>query len=235
MERPRQRIAKALSKIEPWTSLSDDALADMSRECRFAGYERGRQIIGHLEESMDVFFVVSGTVRVSIHSLLGKEISYRDMGPGNMFGELAAIDGEQRSASVMAHSDTVLVAMPQAVFRQALRVHPAASERVLDHLTCLVRLYSKRLYELRALDVPSRVRAELLRLANPCEAKDNTAMIDPMPTHSNIANRILTRREAVARELSNLARQGLVERKSQTLLIHNVNALEAMVEQSLGE
>ena len=116
MERSQQRIANALSKIKPWTSLSDDALTDISRGCRFVGYERGRQVIGYLEESVDVFFVVSGSVRVSIHSMLGKEISYREMGPGNMFGELAAIDGEQRSATVMAHTDAVLVAMPQAVF-----------------------------------------------------------------------------------------------------------------------
>ena len=235
MEKPQARIANALSKIEPWTSLSADALTDISRQCRFAGYERGRQIIGHLEGSTDVFFVVSGTVRVSIHSVLGKEISYRDMGPANMFGELAAIDGEQRSASVMAHTDTVLIAMPQALFRQALRVHPAASEEVLKHVTCLVRLYSKRLYELRALDVPSRVQAELLRLANPCKGKNNTATINPIPTHSAIANRVLTRREAVARELSKLARQGLIERKPKAILIRDVNALEVMVQQALGE
>ena len=235
MERSQERIANALSKIEPWISLPGDALTDISRQCQFARYERGRQIIGHHEEPTDVFFVVSGTVRVSIHSALGKEISYRDMGPANMFGELAAIDGEQRSASVMAHTDTVLVAMPQAIFRQALRDHRAASEEVLKHLTCLVRLYSKRLYELRALDVPSRVRAELLRLASPCNGNNNTATISPIPTHSAIANRVLTRREAVARELSKLARQGLIERKPRALLIRDVNALKAMVQQSLGE
>jgi CRP/FNR family cyclic AMP-dependent transcriptional regulator len=235
MERPQERIARALSKIEPWTSLSGDALTDISSQCRFAGFERGRQIIGYLEEPTDVYFVVSGTVRVSIHSVLGKEISYRDMGLANIFGELAAIDGEQRSASVMAQTDTVLVAMPQAVFRQALRDHPTAAEEVLMHLTCLVRLYSKRLYELRALDVPSRVRAELLRLASPCEGENNTATINPIPTHTAIANRVLTRREAVARELSKLARQGLIERKPQALLIRDVNALEALVEQALGE
>lgn len=235
MEKPQPRIANALSHIEPWANLPLDALMEISRNCRFTRYGRNRQIIGHLDESMDVFFIVSGTVRVSIHSLLGKEISFRDMGPGNMSGELAAIDGEHRSASVVAHSDTVLVAMPQATFRQALRAHPDACERVLDHLTCLVRLYSKRLYELRALNVPARVRAELLRLANPSASNGNTAIIDPMPTHSNIANRILTRREAVARELSKLARQGVVERHPQSLLIRDVNALESMVEQSMGE
>jgi CRP/FNR family cyclic AMP-dependent transcriptional regulator len=235
MEIPHRRIAKALSTIKPWTSLSGDALTDISKKCRFAGYERGRQIIGYLEETMDVFFVVSGTVRVSIHSMLGKEISYREMGPGSMFGELAAIDGEQRSASVMAHTDAVLVAMPQAVFRQALRVQPVASEDVLQHLTCLVRLYSRRLYELRALDVSSRVRAELLRLAIPSEEENNTATIDPAPTHSTIANRVLTRREAVARELSSLARRGLIERNAKALFIRDISALKAMVDRSLGE
>jgi CRP-like cAMP-binding protein len=125
--------------------------------------------------------------------------------------------------------------MPQGVFRQALRAQPVASENVLQHLTCLVRLYSKRLYELRTLDVSSRVRAELLRLAIPDKGESNTAIIDPMPTHSTIANRVLTRREAVARELSSLARHGFIERNAKALCIRDLSALEAMVDRSLGE
>jgi CRP/FNR family cyclic AMP-dependent transcriptional regulator len=72
-------------------------------------------------------------------------------------------------------------------------------------------------------------------LANPCKGKNNTATINSIPTHSAIANRVLTRREAVARELSRLARQGLIERKPEALLIRDVNALDAMVRQALGE
>ena len=171
----QDRIARALSKIEPFTGLDDASLLDVAESCRFQRYEAKRQIIAYQDDSAEVFFIVSGTVRVVIHSLTGKEISYRELEDGEMFGELAAIDGEQRSASVVAVTETLLVAMPESAFREAIRNHPAVAEAVLLRLTRLVRLYSQRLYEMRTLDVQSRIRAELVRLLERATPLDKPA------------------------------------------------------------
>jgi len=231
----RDRLVRVLSQTEPFTMLDGDALERLAAQCRFVRFEAKQQIIGYQEDSADVFFVVSGTVRVVIHSMLGREITYRDLEKGELFGELAAIDGEQRSASVVAVTDTVLVAMPAQAFRAALREHPDAADAVMKRLTHLVRLYSQRLYELRTLDVQSRVRAELVRMAQDLVGEDNTAVISPLPTHSSIANRVCTRREAVSRELARLARRGLVVRRDKALEIRDYARLVDMVESVLGE
>ncbi len=229
------RLTRALVKIEPFTGLDNESLTEVASSCRFERFEAKRQIIAYQDDSADVFFIVSGTVRVVIHSRSGKEISYRDLEGGEMFGELAAIDGEHRSASVVAATETLLVAMPETAFREAIRTHPAVAEAVLQRLTRLVRLYSQRLYEMRTLDVQSRIRAELLRLAEDSLSEDNTATISPLPTSADIAARVNTRREAVSRELASLTRRGLIERHQRSLMIRDFAGLNQLVEAVLGE
>jgi CRP-like cAMP-binding protein len=229
------RLTRTLVKIEPFTGLDGQSLTGVAGSCRFERFEAKRQIIAYQDDSADVFFIVSGTVRVVIHSLSGKEISYRDLEGGEMFGELAAIDGEQRSASVVAVTETLLVAMPETAFREAIRTHPTVAEAVLQRLTGLVRLYSQRLYEMRTLDVQSRIRAELVRLAEDSLSGDNTATISPLPTSADIAARVNTRREAVSRELASLTRQGFIERRQKSLMIRDFAGLNQLVEAVLGE
>jgi CRP/FNR family cyclic AMP-dependent transcriptional regulator len=230
-----ERLVRALSKIAPFTELDTESLKAVAMSCRFERYEAKRQIIAYQDETADVFFIVSGIVRVVIHSHSGKEISYRDLEAGEMFGELAAIDGEQRSASVVAVEETLLVAMPETAFRVAIRNHPSVADAVLQRLARLVRLYSQRLYEMRTLDVQSRIRAELVRLAEDSVGEDNTAVISPLPTSADIAARVNTRREAVSRELASLSRRGLIERHQKSLTICDFAGLNQLVESMLGE
>ena len=229
------RLARTLSRIAPFTELDDESLQVVAKSCRFERFEAKRQVIAYQDDSADVFFIVSGVVRIVIHGLSGKEISYRDLQAGEMFGELAAIDGEQRSASVVAVAETLLVAMPEAAFRESIRRHPPVADAVLQRLTRLVRLYSQRLYEMRTLDVPNRIRAELVRLAEASRGDDNTATISPLPTITDIAARVNTRREAVSRELASLTRRGFIKRQQKTLLIRDFDGLNGLVESMLGE
>jgi CRP/FNR family cyclic AMP-dependent transcriptional regulator len=229
------RLAKVLGSLDPFKSLSEASLEALAVGCRFARFEPKQQIIGYLDESAEVFFIVSGSVRVVIDSPLGKEVSYRDLESGEMFGELSAIDGEQRAASVVSLSDTIVVGMPQENFRTAFRTHSSVAEAVLKRLTNIVRLYGQRMYEFRALDVKSRVRAELIRMAGQCVADDNTATISALPPHAVIANRVCARREAVSRELADLARRGLVERNRNSLKIRDFRRLTEMLNAVLGE
>ena len=230
-----ERLVRALAKIDPFRELDEQALGEVATSCRFQRFEAKRQIIAYQDDSADVFFIVSGTVRVVIHSISGKEISYRDLEDGEMFGELAAIDGEQRSASVVAVTETLLIAMSETSFREAIRNHPAVAEAVLQRLARLVRLYSQRLYEMRTLDVQSRIRAELVRLAESCVGDDNTATISPLPTSADIAARVNTRREAVSRELASLTRRGFIKRQRRSLTIRDFAGLNQLVESTLGE
>jgi CRP-like cAMP-binding protein len=77
-----------------------------------ASNEAGEPIVDYLDASDDVFFIVSGEVRVTIYSVAGKAVSFRELGPGDTFGEFPAIDGGPRSAGVEARTSCLLASMP---------------------------------------------------------------------------------------------------------------------------
>ena len=158
-----------------------------------------------------------------------------DPSAGAMFGEFAAIDGQPRSASVVALADSLIAAMPANVFCEVLQAHPATAAATLKQLTRQIRVLTERVFEFSTLAVNNRIHAELLRLARDHMQSENTATISPAPTHKDIASRVSTHREAVTREINALARAGLIERRRGMLIIRDVTRLTRMVREVLGE
>jgi CRP-like cAMP-binding protein len=118
--------------------------------------------------------------------------------------------------------------MPQTVFHDVLQSHPAVLFAALRHLTTQIRALTERVFEFSTLAVRNRVHAELVRLAR--DHGGSEALIRPAPTHSEIASRISTHREAVTRELSRLEGLGIIAREGRTLRVKDLARLEAMVE-----
>jgi CRP-like cAMP-binding protein len=159
----------------------------------------------------------------------GRQVTFRDQSPGEVFGELAAIDGKPRSADVVA-LDSVLVASltPQA-FRELLADEPLVRERVLQRLAGLVRLLSERVMDLSTLGVQNRIHAELLRLARLAGGGAKVVRLQPAPKHADIASQVSTYREQVTRELSALAKAGVLAKDGGALVVRDAAKLEKMV------
>ncbi len=168
---------------------------------------KGQALLSKGDHSTDIFFVLEGRLQVLLYSVSGREISLRDLAENDMFGEMAAIDGESRSASIIALSDARLLVMSRADFRTAIESSPEAALWLMRHLTARIRTLTERVFELSALNVQSRLHCELLRLA----ARSPTGLeIRPAPTHAELANRIGTHREAVTREMRSLTAQNII-------------------------
>jgi CRP-like cAMP-binding protein len=131
-----------------------------------------------------------------------------------MFGEIAAIDGAGRTASISAISKTRCCSIPAAHFLEAVHSSPAASRALLKALTRVMRRQVKRLQEREALPVRLRLCAELLRLSRVRVAGDPRCehVVSPPPKHRVLAARIGSSRETVSRELGELIKEGLVHR-----------------------
>lgn len=226
---------RTLAGIEFFKDLAQDALPPLERACRWRSYGGGQLILSHHDLSNDVYFIVSGKVRVVIYSPAGKEVSFGELTAGSMFGEIAAIDGKPRSASIIAETDALIADMPAAAFTKLLAAHPEIAARVLRQFADLVRQLSTRIFEFSVLAVKNRIHAELLRLARRGSIEGNRAVLSPAPTHSDIASRVSTHREAVTRELNALARDGLLERSGGAVAITDVARLAKMVEEVTGE
>ncbi|PIW25743.1 MAG: Crp/Fnr family transcriptional regulator [Rhodospirillales bacterium CG15_BIG_FIL_POST_REV_8_21_14_020_66_15] len=227
--------ARSLAQVHLLQELSASEIARLEQACLWKTYAAQEQIIDRQSETRDVFFVVSGAVRVVIYSLSGREITLDDVNTGGHFGDLAAIDGEPRSASVMALTDTVIASLSQERFLLLLSEHFDVTLRVMRSLTRIVRTSTDRIMDLSTLAANNRVQADLLRLARNNMVGENRAELKPIPVHGDIASRVSTTRETVARVLSDLSRQGVVERQKDRLVIDDVDRLEDMVEEVRGE
>jgi CRP-like cAMP-binding protein len=216
---------RSLAGIELFEDLPPDAIESIAHRCHWRRYAAGQDIINQDDPNRDVFFIISGTVRVILYSPAGKQVNLRDLGAGETFGELAAIDGEPRSANVSALSESVLAALPSNTFWQILAEHPAVAARALKRLARLVRQLSERIYEFSTLAVRDRLYTELLRLTANHLQPDGTAVIVPAPTHADLASRISTHREAVTRELGHLSRRGIVQRRRNALIVSDLDRL----------
>jgi CRP/FNR family transcriptional regulator, cyclic AMP receptor protein len=225
----------SLAGIVIFKGLAPDALERIQRRCSWRRYEVGELIVDYLDATDDVFFLTAGEARVTIYSVDGKAVSFRELGPGAMFGEYAAIDGGPRSASVEARGSCQVASMPSTAFRDTLQTEHEVAQELLKHLVRELRELTTRVFEFSTLAVRHRIQAEVLRLASLAPRKGNSARIVPAPTHAEIASRVSTHREAVTRELNRLSRMGLIERQNGTLVVGDLDRLAAMLHEMTGE
>jgi TolB-like protein/CRP-like cAMP-binding protein/Tfp pilus assembly protein PilF len=217
-----------LQKVGLFKGLDTYSLREIAAQCRWARCARGEYVIRRDGTDRDVYFVIAGMVRVGAAAGRGRQIIFRDLAAGELFGVHSAIDGKARLADVVAVRESLIAAMSPEVFRAILADHASVRERLLRRLTGSVRELAERLLDLGAQRVQPRIWLELLRLARDAGVKDNAARIEPAPPHKDIASRVGTSREEVSRELSRLVRQKLVERVGRTLVLRDVAELERL-------
>jgi CRP-like cAMP-binding protein len=198
--------------------------------CVWVTYGPDVEILGESERSTDIFFVVRGEVVAKSYSASGREVTFNTIGPGQMFGEFSAIDGQPRSASVRTARSTVIARMSSPSFRDFLARHPGVALAFAEHLVGKIRGLSKRVFEFSTLPVRYRIRAELLRMCQGQLDKEGGASIDPAPTHYELATRLSTHREAVSRELSYLASHNVLALHWRRIRVIDVSRLEASIE-----
>lgn len=226
-------VMRTLAHIWAFRDLPADTIAALDRSCQWRTYAPDSIVIDYQELSTDVFFVVRGHVRVVIMSVGGRTTAFRELGPGDMFGELAAIDGKPRSASIETLESCLIGQIKAETFNELITREPTAMRAVLLYLVGLVRGVSERYYELSALGVSSRLHAELMRLALAGQVHGSRASIT-LPTHAELASRIGTHREAVTRELNKLEREKVILREGSVTLIDLV-LLDGLVRAAKGD
>jgi CRP-like cAMP-binding protein len=214
--------------ISLFDDLADAELSRIAELCVIRSYEKQTQILGEQEQTTDIFFVLSGTIRFSSYAPTGREVIYNEISAGGIFGEFAAVDGLPRSATVVALSDCRLARMSSKKFLEVLELHGKVSVRLIKLLVAKTRRMSERVFEVSALAVRERVRRELLRLATEGTEFRNGVVIRPAPTHYEIAARIGSHREAVTREVNRLEAAGIVEVRRRQLRIIDIERLQQM-------
>lgn len=199
----------------------------------------------------DVFYVLKGEFEVTTFSERGKIVFYRIIGPGDVFGELAAIDDGPRSATVTSLGDGQLIRIGGGDFKSLVATSPDVAMWLVRRHTALIRSLTARLYQHIAYDVATRILAELIRLAEFAGVTNNRAHIMRFPPHHVLATRLGTTREAVTRELNYLGPKeddevgadsaekpkkaekkenlNLIEQTGRALMVHDCAALKRLL------
>ena len=209
----------SLDPIRLFRGFDKDWVRRLEQKCRWRECDRDEIILDRDNHDRDVYFVTSGSVIVVNFSLSGREIALARIAAGGYFGELAAIDGEPRSASVVALEACVIGVLAPLAFTELVTGDDTLSVRIMRRLARIIRIGDDRIMDLSTLGAFQRVYLELLRLCHADGEDSGILVIDPMPGQKEIASQASTTRETVTRAISQLAADGIVERKRKRLRI----------------
>jgi CRP-like cAMP-binding protein len=214
--------------------LDPEARAALEGLCAWRRYRPGERVFERGSAGREVFFVIHGALNVVSFSPLGREITFAAAQSGGMVGEMAAIDGRPRSASVVAVEESLVAVLPSEAFIALLENHGEIALQLLRQLSAFVRKSGNRVLELSAVKAINRVYGELLRLAEPDEAAPEVWAIKPLPALRDLASQAGTTREVVTSALAKLYPSGLIRRKGTSLYILDRQALEDIVKAAGG-
>lgn len=222
--------ASKLAQLHVLEGLSEKDLKRIARQCTWRRFAPDQQILDRDSTSTDVYFVIEGEVRIVNYSIAGREVQLAAFTPGDYFGDLAAIDGLPRSASVNAARDTLVAVISGDDFLAILERHGSAAIYVLRRLARIIRACDDRIMDLSTLSAYQRVYGEILRRAKPDKNVPGQWVVRPYPPEREIASRAGTTRETVARAVSQLRQSDIVIRKDRNLYIRNRAKIVELVE-----
>ena len=212
--------------------VATEVVSGLEEICIWSRVSEGTQIFDRDDTHTDVFFVVEGSVRVLDHAESGQEVAFSDIGAGEVFGELSAIDHKERSATVYALEECLLARVPGKEFTDFLLRYPEMAVQMMGHFVQTIRDLNSRVVGLSSITSIQRVYAEILQMAEPDPQGGGKWVVPAMPQHLEIAVWAGTSPDTVARAIGQLLKAEVVKRKNRTLTILDRQRLQDLVNAS---
>jgi CRP/FNR family transcriptional regulator len=199
-----------LARVPLFSELSREELDRIARVAVPRSFPPGVRVFHEGDRSDACYLVRSGDLRVTREHSDGRAIALATLGPGDIFGELAMLDGEARSASVETLTDAELLALPASDVRRLLADHPRISVKLIAALTRRLRETNERVARQSFQTVPSRVAGVLTQLIAEETTAEGRQGVTVRMTQADLAQLAGTSRESVSRFLATLERAGVV-------------------------
>jgi CRP-like cAMP-binding protein len=227
------KLTRTLAGIRLLADLDADAIAGVEEICRWRRYQSGERLFARGSLGREVFFIVQGSVQILGVADTGREITLANVGAGDTVGEMAAIDGQPRSANVLATEDSLVAVLDAESFVVLLKQFGTISFVLLQRLSMMVRESGDRVVELSVLEAKQRVCREILRLSKLVPSVADLWGIEPLPPLRQIAGGAGTTREIAANTLGQLYARNIANRKGDNLYITDRKALEEFARATL--
>src|SRR4051812_38554678 len=158
--------SEVLARSPLLANLPPDSLAHLGSASRRRSYRRGEVIFHQGDPGDALHFLTHGRVKVVLDAETGEEAVIAILGPGDCFGELALIDGEPRSATVMTLEPVQTVSLFRSDFMTFIRGNVQVAERLMVALAGTIRRADESMADLVFLDLEGRLAKKLLELAD---------------------------------------------------------------------
>ena len=209
-----------LESINLFYNVKEDFLENASSFCKINNYPKGSMVILEEEYGDKLFIVKTGTVKITRVNDEGKEVILALLGAGDFFGEMAILDGNSRSANVLAQEKCELVTINKEDFLEMLKKNFQICMNLLEELAVRLRKSDQQIEALSLSDAEHRIGVSILNLAEDMGViKNGEVTIESLPYQQDIANMAGTSRETVSRVLKVFEDRMLISKSGHTLKI----------------
>jgi CRP/FNR family cyclic AMP-dependent transcriptional regulator len=220
-----ERGRKLLEKCTLFSSLDDKARREITAFAHSRSFTAGDSICRLGDDADSMMAVVAGTVRISRPTVRGKEIILADLRPGELFGEIALLDGRPRSADAKALTNCELMMLARRDVMPFLERNPAACMKLMEILCARIRRSDERMADIAFFNLPVRLAKTLLSYQPPGRGPMKLSL-----SQSELAEMAGGTREKVNRCLRDWQKQGVLELKNRWTIILKPEALRELLD-----
>lgn len=219
-------LTDALSRVWIFQGLSEEEVARLSALAQTKVYKARETIVEKGAPASEFFVLLRGRAKVAAPGLDGSHTAINVMGPGEVFGEIAILDGQPRSATVSTLEQCELAVVSKAAFNDLLAASPSIAVKLLNVLARRVRELTTRIEDRAFLDVPARLAKQLLWLAGNHGVESGTAVrIDLRLSQQELGDLVGATRESVNKQLREWTRSGILKQERDSIDIFDLDAL----------
>jgi CRP/FNR family transcriptional regulator, cyclic AMP receptor protein len=239
---PQQRTGEAqklstgslsvLRKHPIFADLEPEALDQLCRYAKHSTLKRGAMLFSKGDPGNSLYAVISGTVKMSISSPEGRNAILNIIGPGEIFGEIALLDGRVRSADAIANSNCELLVIDRREFIPFVKGQPALAMKFIELLCERLRWTSDQVEQIILQNLPGRLASALLRLSEKHKSEPQSRTI--AITQQEISEMVGMTRESINKQLRAWATQNWVRLEHGAIVVLNADMLRELAEAGSG-
>lgn len=209
-----------LKQVPIFSDLDEESLTKVANSGVLQSFKKESVILSEEDAGNALFVIATGKVKVVRSDSAAKEVILAILNDSDFFGEMALLDGLNRSANVIAMEDSKIFIIQRNDFLDLLRKFPDVSIALLQELSTRLRASSMKIKALSLKDAEGKVATVLLQLADDLgRIKNGVVEIEKLPFQHELANMAGTSRETISRTLHSFAKKGLVELEGSKLRI----------------
>jgi CRP/FNR family transcriptional regulator, cyclic AMP receptor protein len=218
-----ERGRKLLGNCTLFGTLDQKARGEIAAYAKPRSFGLGESICRLGDPGDSMMAVIVGTVRISLPAVKGREIILADLQTGDLFGEIALLDGKMRSADATAHTKCELMVLHRRDLFPFLERNPAACIKLMEMLCARVRRSDERMADIAFLNLHARLAKTLLNYPT-----NSAGSIKISLSQSELAAMAGGARENVNRCLRDWQRRGILELKDRWTIIRQPEALRKL-------